>query len=766
MEGNLQEERLPEALETLALDRRTGILTVQGTEDIVAVSFAEGQVVAADSLNAPYDEMLGQKLLERGHLDPQRFDRLLTQTKEGPGLRFFDVLVEQAGLERTEILAALRDVVLDLLHAVLRWDAGEFKFYSGDDVSYEEGFRPIALEEWLPLRRAGAAAEAGSGDEVRDRQGRDRAEEEARARDKDTDRVETSDPSRLERVRLPLADILQTVARERKTGTVTVQGYDDFTAISCVEGEVLGAETLKSTLDTLLGEKLRANELLPPDGYDKVQAQRERTRRGLLEILLETPGLKRSTVLHTLRLAVLDLIVPLLNPGAEEKLEVRFYASDRVPYEEGFFPIPVAELLSLRSSDESVPSSQLARRIRVLERDLQELRRQVQGKRKWPTRFLELQQRTQSVLRSPATDEAAWHRLSSQALAARLRSHGFFLAPETCRALRTALLRKPIVVLEGVPGSGKSLLAQLLPKLLLEPHPKSETTHLAVSGHPSLAVEDFIGDRTILDGQIGPAAGHLLEALLRCHESTAGHWLIVDEFNRARADALFAPLLDALSHADGRLRHPHMFPDREVEEAEIPIPPTFRILGTMNHLDKGLFEISQALRQRIQIVPIPTLRGEAEVDLIQSKVLDPWRRDSVAGVSGHPPPPWLEDLATTASRRLHRVAERIRDLTARKPASQYAPCELGSRLVLESIQAMLLQLDESHREDGRGAEDLTLDDGALDELLDTTIQDIFLSQLSACGTDALEALLGEVLDASLPQTQHALRQILEARRVF
>lgn len=735
-EGNLGEGRILEALQAIVQERRTGILTVQGEEDILAVSFAEGQIVAADALNLRLDEALGRKLIDRELLTEERFNTIQTKTRE-TGVRLIDALVEKESLDRGEILVALRDLTLDLLYTLLEWLEGDFKFYNTDEVSYEEGFRPISLKEWLALRAATAEAVGES--------------ESAATLD---------EASHLERDRLSLAEMLRAVAGERRTGTVTVQGARDFVAISCAEGEVLGAETLQSTLEDLLSEKLLSNELLTTDAYGRIQAERDRTHGRLLDTLLETPGLERSAVLHTLRLAVVDLIAPLLDQGNWEVTEVRFYPSDQVPYEEGFFPIPVAELLSLRDSDEPVPSEQLARRVRALERDLQELRRKWTVERKWPSRFLELQQRTQAVLRSPSQGKAAWLQLSSKALAARLRSHGFFLAAETCRALRTALLRKQIIVLEGVPGSGKSLLAQLLPRLLLESHPKSGTTHLAVNGHPSLAVEDFIGDRAIVDGQVGPAAGPLLEALLRCHESTSGHWLIVDEFNRARADALFAPLLDALSHADGRLRHPHMFPDREVEEAEIPIPSTFRILGTMNHLDKGLFEISQALRQRIQIVPIPTLRGEIEMDLVRRKVLDPWWKDSLTGISGKPPLKGLQELARSTTRRLHEVAEQIRDLSARQPASQYAPCELGSRLILESVQAILLRLGEDHGEDHDPGTD------ELSEMLDSTIQEIFLSQLSACGTDAIRSLLTEVFEPSFPRASQALRQVLDTRRVF
>ena len=50
IEGNLEVFQLPEILQMIAAQRKTGILTVQGESDIVAVSFKDGQVVAADAL--------------------------------------------------------------------------------------------------------------------------------------------------------------------------------------------------------------------------------------------------------------------------------------------------------------------------------------------------------------------------------------------------------------------------------------------------------------------------------------------------------------------------------------------------------------------------------------------------------------------------------------------------------------------------------------------------------------------------------------------
>ena len=70
-----------------------------------------------------------------------------------------DLLVERRYIERSQLLEALRLQTYRLLQQLLRWNQGDFKFYSGDEVSFEEGFVPISVEDLL-LNSAAFAPEA------------------------------------------------------------------------------------------------------------------------------------------------------------------------------------------------------------------------------------------------------------------------------------------------------------------------------------------------------------------------------------------------------------------------------------------------------------------------------------------------------------------------------------------------------------------------------------------------------------------------------
>jgi hypothetical protein len=148
VEGTLDLFKLPEILQLVSQQRKTGILTVQGQQDIVAISFLNGRIVAADALNQTLEEGLSQILLQEEMISAPDLARALAEHQASGG-RLIDLLVERRFIGRPELLEALRLQTCRLLAQLLNWSQGDFKFYSGDEVSYEEGLVPISVEELL-----------------------------------------------------------------------------------------------------------------------------------------------------------------------------------------------------------------------------------------------------------------------------------------------------------------------------------------------------------------------------------------------------------------------------------------------------------------------------------------------------------------------------------------------------------------------------------------------------------------------------------------
>ncbi|HEV7518768.1 MAG TPA: DUF4388 domain-containing protein, partial [Thermoanaerobaculia bacterium] len=148
VEGTLDLFQLPEILQLISQQKKTGILTVQGQNDIVAISFLGGCIVAADALNQTMEEGLTRVLVAEGMLTQQELGRAMAEHPSVGG-RLLDFLVERHYVTRQRLLAALRLQTYGLIEQLLRWDQGDFKFYTGEEVSYEEAFVPITVEELL-----------------------------------------------------------------------------------------------------------------------------------------------------------------------------------------------------------------------------------------------------------------------------------------------------------------------------------------------------------------------------------------------------------------------------------------------------------------------------------------------------------------------------------------------------------------------------------------------------------------------------------------
>ncbi len=148
MEGTLENKALVNALRKLQRERATGILTVQGEDEIIAFSLLEGTVVSADALNQSLEDGLGEVLIRESLIDGEDFAGLVAEYQAGGG-RVTELLLERSYLTREQLLGALRRLTYRLSRQALTWKHGEYRFYQGDDVAYEAGIIPLGIDELL-----------------------------------------------------------------------------------------------------------------------------------------------------------------------------------------------------------------------------------------------------------------------------------------------------------------------------------------------------------------------------------------------------------------------------------------------------------------------------------------------------------------------------------------------------------------------------------------------------------------------------------------
>jgi hypothetical protein len=149
LEGTLRDFSLSDIFQLIGLQRKTGVLTLRGTEDVVTVTFLDGKVVAADSLNKRLEDRLGQVLLKTGTVTRAELDAAL-KTQMETLERLGRILLERTVISKEELRKAAEQQILQIIYRVFRWQDGEYHFSQETNVDYDaELVMPMGSESIL-----------------------------------------------------------------------------------------------------------------------------------------------------------------------------------------------------------------------------------------------------------------------------------------------------------------------------------------------------------------------------------------------------------------------------------------------------------------------------------------------------------------------------------------------------------------------------------------------------------------------------------------
>ena len=149
LEGTLRDFSLSDIFQLIGLQRKTGVLTLRSPEDVVTVSFLDGKVVGADSLNKRLEDRLGQVLLKTGTVTREQLDSALKKQMETLE-RLGHILIESAVVSRDELREAFEQQILQIIFRVFRWQDGDYHFSQETSVDFDpELVTPLGSESIL-----------------------------------------------------------------------------------------------------------------------------------------------------------------------------------------------------------------------------------------------------------------------------------------------------------------------------------------------------------------------------------------------------------------------------------------------------------------------------------------------------------------------------------------------------------------------------------------------------------------------------------------
>jgi hypothetical protein len=149
LEGTLKVFSLTDIFQMLGLQRKTGVLVVEGEGDSITISFLGGQVVAAESEARRLENRIGNLLIRAGYVTQEQLDQVLAiqrETRQPMG----SLLVQERLIEPAELREALRLQISRIVYSAFRWPDGHFRFGQEGMVTYDpDHMAPVSVDTIL-----------------------------------------------------------------------------------------------------------------------------------------------------------------------------------------------------------------------------------------------------------------------------------------------------------------------------------------------------------------------------------------------------------------------------------------------------------------------------------------------------------------------------------------------------------------------------------------------------------------------------------------
>lgn len=203
-----------------------------------------------------------------------------------------------------------------------------------------------------------------------------------------------------------------------------------------------------------------------------------------------------------------------------------------------------------------------------------------------------------------------------ETIVGRVQGRGFALSDGLIRAYHVALQTKPLVILPGISGTGKTRLTRLYADAIYDVPAGRENDHyLLVAVQPDWHnARDLLGYFNAITGKFHPTP--FLRFLHRAAADPAGlYFVCLDEMNLARPEYYFAPLLSALETDDRAidLGAPGATVEGvtgEVLQNPFRLPLNVRFTGTVN-VDESTHPLSDKLLDRANVIELTDVDLEA-----------------------------------------------------------------------------------------------------------------------------------------------------------
>jgi len=133
LEGNLSSFGLEEILQLIAVQQKTGMLSVAIDEKSTVLFFRDGKIISTRDRRSKTRDPFREYLSRYGVLTREELVRI-SQIGSQSKLDLLDILTSEKFLDEAALQRQWRLHIQETLHDVLTWDQCSYKFISGDEI--------------------------------------------------------------------------------------------------------------------------------------------------------------------------------------------------------------------------------------------------------------------------------------------------------------------------------------------------------------------------------------------------------------------------------------------------------------------------------------------------------------------------------------------------------------------------------------------------------------------------------------------------------
>lgn len=169
--------------------------------------------------------------------------------------------------------------------------------------------------------------------------------------------------------------------------------------------------------------------------------------------------------------------------------------------------------------------------------------------------------------------------------------HDVYMEENRYNTLKTLLLTKKNVILQGAPGVGKTYAAKRLAYSIMGE--KDHNRVKMVQFHQSYSYEDFIMGYRPTETGFALKKGVFYEFCRKAADDDRPYFFIIDEINRGNLSKIFGELFMLIENDKRGVELQLLYADEQFS-----IPGNVHIIGMMNTADRSLAMLDYALRRR------------------------------------------------------------------------------------------------------------------------------------------------------------------------